>query len=360
MSSQLHDVGKISIRDEILMKPGRLSGEESEEMKTHAAFGREIITRIEEKTKENVFLKYAEVLAGTHHEKWDGTGYPDGLSGLEIPLEGRLMAIVDVYDALTNDRPYKKAYSHEESVKIIKKGMGTHFDPLIAEVFLAHEPDFCNPDLYELSKPMPSAQLNTVFKTISNIVDIRGGSKFGHTERLSKYLKIFVDALLLKDEFCDEVSSWDIDVFLISAQLHDIGKIAVSDVVLNKPGKLTDIEYENAKHHADFGMQIISHMRDSVDDKSLLHHAEALAGSHHEKWDGTGYPRGLKGKGIPLQGRIMAIVDVYDALTNHRPYRDMYAHAEAVDIIKRMSGTHFEPSLVEVFIENEKKLERVK
>jgi len=142
MSSQLHDVGKISIKDSILQKPGKLTDEEFEEMKKHAAFGKRIIERIEKKTKETAFLQYAKVLAGSHHEKWDGTGYPEGLKGEEIPLQGRLMALADVYDALTNERPYKRAFSHKEAVVIIREGVGKHFDPEIAGVFLKYEHKF--------------------------------------------------------------------------------------------------------------------------------------------------------------------------------------------------------------------------
>ena len=142
MSSQLHDVGKISIKDSILMKPSKLTEQEFEEMKKHTVFGVNIIEKIKESAKENAFLKYAKILAETHHEKWDGTGYPLGLKGEEIPLEGRLMAIVDVYDALTNDRPYKKAVTHEKALEIIKSGMGTHFDPRLGEAFLLREKEF--------------------------------------------------------------------------------------------------------------------------------------------------------------------------------------------------------------------------
>jgi putative two-component system response regulator len=88
------------------------------------------------KTTEQDFLKQAKILVSTHHEKWDGSGYPKGLKGEEIPLQGRMMAIVDVYDALTSDRPYKKAFTHEEAVKIITEGKGTHFDPSLVDVFL--------------------------------------------------------------------------------------------------------------------------------------------------------------------------------------------------------------------------------
>jgi len=142
MSSQLHDVGKISISDGILMKPGRLTAEEFNEMKKHTTYGIDIIRKISERTKESNFLKYAEILAGTHHEKWDGTGYPAGLSGENIPLQGRLMAIADVYDALTNDRPYKKDYTHEEALRIMTTEMPGHFDPRIMEVFLQYDSEF--------------------------------------------------------------------------------------------------------------------------------------------------------------------------------------------------------------------------
>ena len=134
-SSQLHDVGKISIHDKILLKPDKLTEEEFEIMKRHVEYGVKIIDRIQKKAVENEFLSYARVMVETHHEKWDGTGYPNGLLGEDIPLYGRLMAIVDVYDALVSDRPYKKALSSEEAMKIISDSKTTHFDPTIAEVF---------------------------------------------------------------------------------------------------------------------------------------------------------------------------------------------------------------------------------
>ena len=134
-SCQLHDVGKISIEDSILKKPGKLTDEEFEVMKKHTVFGKEIIEKIESLTKENDFLKYAKIFAETHHEKWDGTGYPCGLKGDGIPLLGRIMAVADVYDALTSARPYKKAFPHEEAVRIITEGRGTQFDPAMVAVF---------------------------------------------------------------------------------------------------------------------------------------------------------------------------------------------------------------------------------
>jgi len=140
----LHDVGKIAISDLILNKPGPLTNEEFEIMKSHVSVGVEAIERIMSETKEHAFLHHALLIAGAHHEKWDGRGYPNGLKGSDIPLEGRLMAIADVYDALISERPYKKAFTHEEACKIIEDSAGTHFDPVLVEVFKRVEDKFLN------------------------------------------------------------------------------------------------------------------------------------------------------------------------------------------------------------------------
>jgi putative two-component system response regulator len=141
-SAQLHDVGKIAITDLILNKPGKLTEEEFEVMKTHVAVGVDAIEKIMNNAEEHAFLRHTLCIAGTHHEKWDGSGYPMGLKGLNIPLEGRLMAIADVYDALISERPYKKAFTHEEACEIIESGAGSHFDPVLVEVFRKVEDEF--------------------------------------------------------------------------------------------------------------------------------------------------------------------------------------------------------------------------
>jgi putative two-component system response regulator len=142
-SSRLHDVGKIAVDDHILNKPARLTADEFEKIKLHADYGVEVIERIQQCTfKHDPLLEHAKIFAGTHHEKWDGSGYPKGLKGEEIPLQGRLMAIADVYDSLISERPYKKAISHEDAVKIIEAGKGTHFDPNLVELFMKQESEF--------------------------------------------------------------------------------------------------------------------------------------------------------------------------------------------------------------------------
>ncbi|NRA59487.1 MAG: HD domain-containing protein [Psychrobium sp.] len=141
-SAPLHDVGKVGIVDSILLKPGKLTDDEFVIMKTHAQIGADALLVAEKQMGSNSFLRYAREIALSHHEKWDGSGYPNKLAGDDIPLSGRLMALADVYDALLSKRVYKPAFSHEQVKEIILKGRGSHFDPRIVEAFEACEMEF--------------------------------------------------------------------------------------------------------------------------------------------------------------------------------------------------------------------------
>ncbi|MBR6917701.1 MAG: HD domain-containing protein [Clostridia bacterium] len=136
LAAKMHDIGKIKIPDVILNKPGRLTEEEYEVMKKHAEYGSDIITRIMGKVEEKEYCDIACNIAKYHHERYDGKGYPSGISGDDIPLEARIMALADVYDALVSERVYKKALTKEEAQKIIYEGAGTQFDPDLARMFL--------------------------------------------------------------------------------------------------------------------------------------------------------------------------------------------------------------------------------
>ncbi len=148
----------------------------------------------------------------------------------------------------------------------------------------------------------------------------------------------------------EETKGWDVDLLLQSCQLHDVGKISIDDVILKKPGKLNEQEYAEMKKHAHIGEQIIEKIETLAKESDFLNYAKIFAASHHERWDGNGYPRGLKENEIPLLGRIMAIADVYDALTSVRPYKNAFSHEEAVRIISEGRGTQFDPALVDIFI----------
>lgn len=141
-SAPLHDIGKVGVKDSILLKPGKLTTEEFEEMKKHAIYGGESLMVGIKELGEESFLTLAKEIALTHHEKWDGSGYPNGICNKEIPISGRLMALSDVYDALTTKRVYKGAFTHNEARSIILEGRGTHFDPDIVDAFIKREDKF--------------------------------------------------------------------------------------------------------------------------------------------------------------------------------------------------------------------------
>jgi putative two-component system response regulator len=141
-SAPLHDIGKVGVSDRILLKPGKLTEQEFEEMKQHTIYGRDTILSAEKKLGEISFLRFAREIAYTHHERWDGSGYPEGLRGEQIPVPGRLMAVADTYDALTSKRVYKSQLAHEEAVKIIIESKGSQFDPTVVDAFLAVKEDF--------------------------------------------------------------------------------------------------------------------------------------------------------------------------------------------------------------------------
>ena len=198
---------------------------------------------------------------------------------------------------------------------------------------------------------------NSIVFTLADLVENRDSNTGGHVERTTVYAKILLDAMMERSLFIDEIQGWNLVSVISSARLHDLGKISIPDSILNKPDKLTPEEFTVIKTHPVAGERTIEHMISRTGDEEFLHNAKLIAGYHHECWDGSGYPYGLKGKEIPLQGRIMAIVDVYDALTSKRPYKKAFTNEEAIGIIKKGSGTHFDPQITEIFCQLKDKLE---
>jgi len=149
-ASPLHDIGKVGIPDSILLKPGKLSPDEFEIMKKHTSIGAETLSAVRGQYPKNAFLNMGIAIARSHHEKWDGNGYPDGLAGDDIPLSARIVAVADTYDALISLRPYKPPFSHEKACDIIMQESGSHFDPGVVEIFVYLERD--NPEIFEKLK----------------------------------------------------------------------------------------------------------------------------------------------------------------------------------------------------------------
>ena len=190
---------------------------------------------------------------------------------------------------------------------------------------------------------------NSILKTMSDLVEYRDYVTGEHVERTQHGVNLLLEEMKKRALFAEMINEWDISLILQSAQLHDIGKIAVSDTILKKPGPLTEDEYAEMKDHVVFGFKIIERIEADSGENELLNHAKIFALTHHEKWDGTGYPNGLQGEKIPLQGRIMAIADVYDALVSERPYKKAFTHEDAVRIIMNGKGTQFDPILIDLF-----------
>lgn len=184
---------------------------------------------------------------------------------------------------------------------------------------------------------------------IAELVECRDENTGGHIKRTANYMKILLDEIVKSGLYSDILTSDYVRDIIRSAPLHDVGKIGINDATLLKAGRLDDAEFEYMKNHAELGGQTIQRMINETNVESFLYIAKDMAHYHHEKWDGSGYPRGLKGGEIPISARIMAIVDVYDALTTKRPYKEALSHEKALEIILEGKGKSFDPKIIEIF-----------
>lgn len=182
------------------------------------------------------------------------------------------------------------------------------------------------------------------FTKLTEVAETRDTTTGTHLTRVALLSSKLAKALKQSDQYCYDVYQF--------APMHDVGKLAVPDEIIQKPGKLTDKEFEIIKGHTRRGHEILK-------DHSLMKMADSIAYTHHEKWNGKGYPRGLSGENIPLEGRIVSVADVYDALRSDRPYKEGFSHEKAVNIILEESGISFDPKIIEVFQKVSKDLEKI-
>jgi len=203
--------------------------------------------------------------------------------------------------------------------------------------------------LRKKSTELQNLQNGMVF-VIADLIESRDKGTGGHVERTTIYIKILIDAMIASGVYADELCTMDRDMLISSARLHDVGKIVIPDAILNKPGKLTEEELIIMRTHAAEGEKIIDQMITRTgNNMKFLSYAKIFAGYHHERWDGKGYPHGLARTKIPLLGRIMAIVDVYDALVSERPYKKPLPPEEAIKVIMENINIHFDPLITHVF-----------
>jgi adenylate cyclase len=189
-------------------------------------------------------------------------------------------------------------------------------------------------------------------QTLLSLTAVRDAETGRHSRRTQQYARVLAEELARNPRFRRYLSPERIDLLSSLAPLHDIGKVGVPDLVLNKPGQLTSEELVEMKKHPGYGRDVILQAQQEVGvhDDAILGMAKDIVYTHHEKWDGTGYPEGLQGDEIPIPGRVMAVVDVYDAATTRTLYRPSLTHDQAVALIVRGRGTHFDPDVVDAFL----------
>ena len=197
---------------------------------------------------------------------------------------------------------------------------------------------------------------DSIVIVLADIIISRDKSVNGHVERTTSCLKILTDSMIKREKYINDLKKIDLEIFCSAARMYDIGKLLISDAILNKPDKLTNEEFEIMKTHAMDGEHIIDQIASKTKtNMEYLNHAKLFAGFHHERWDGKGYPRKLDRLNIPIHGRIIAIIDVFDALVSKRPYKNPFTPEEAVRIIMDSAGEMFDPLITEVFFEEKEK-----
>lgn len=209
-------------------------------------------------------------------------------------------------------------------------------------------------------------QAQTLVRTQESIIfglaklsDSRDSETGNHLERISQYASALSSAMRQKPEYRDVITTDFVNLIGISSALHDIGKVGVADAILRKPGMLTATERLEMQKHAEVGEECLREIERRLGTSNFLQMAREIAAAHHERWDGSGYPRGLAGEQIPLPARIVAIADVYDALSSRRVYKEAMSHEQCVERITDAAGTQFDPRIVEVFLQIQERFQQI-
>ena len=200
---------------------------------------------------------------------------------------------------------------------------------------------------------------NGLIYVLADMVESRDKNTGDHVRKTAAYVRMITRKMKEKGLYPDILTEEYMKDVANSAPLHDVGKIMVSDVILNKPGRLTDEEFAIMKSHTTAGSKVIASAMTLVSDSGYLKEAKNLATYHHERWDGTGYPSGKAGEDIPLSARIMAVADVFDALVSKRSYKEPFSFEKAMDIIKEGAGTQFDPVIAQIFIESAEEVKEI-
>ena len=267
------------------------------------------------------------------------TGKTSGVAEYEVINKNGVLKYTEVVVSLMRD----------------KNGMPTGFSGLTRDVT---ERLKAEKERRELENKLHYARTATILG-LAKLADYRDKGTGAHLEKIREYAKIIAREMAGLPAYKDYITEKYIEDIYQSSILHDIGKVGIQDSVLLKPGKLNSEEFDIIKRHTILGGDALTEIESQTEGRSFLTLGKEIAYHHHEKWDGTGYPDGLKGEDIPLSARMVAIADVYDALTTKRPYKEAFTHEKSREIIISLKGSHFDPDVVDAFLASEKKFSRI-
>ncbi len=221
---------------------------------------------------------------------------------------------------------------------------------IAVQCLVASSPQTYEAEIAKRTQALTAVQ-NVTILAMASLAETRDADTGNHLRRTQRYVRALAWKLSSHPKFSAILTPTNVGLLYRSAPLHDIGKVGIPDRILLKPGKLTPEEFEIMKTHTTLGRDAIANAEDELgEDAAFLTFAKEIAYSHQEKWDGSGYPKGLKGEQIPVSARLMALADVYDALISRRVYKEPMPHAQAVQVIEQVSGRHFDPDVVQAFL----------
>ena len=270
---------------------------------------------------------------------------------------------VNVLTKAVNSISYDSPEAREESLELMNS-LGIHTGDEIENLYHAYRDTTVSTVNYIDEAQRKNEKINRLQNglvlVLADMVESRDKCTGDHVRKTAAYTEIILRQMQKEGIYPETVTEDFINEVVNSAPLHDVGKISVPDSILNKPGKLTDEEFSAMKNHTTAGGKIIEKAISLVDeDSEYLNEARSLALSHHEKWNGKGYPTGLSGEEIPLSARVMAVADVFDALVSRRSYKEPFTVDKALDIIREGAGSHFDPQVAKAFLDAEDEVRRV-
>ncbi|HHY97544.1 MAG TPA: HD domain-containing protein [Firmicutes bacterium] len=345
----LHDIGAAGLSDHMIHYPTLASQLAVPEIIAHPARGAEIILELPG-------MEAASRMILEHHEYWNGIGYPAGKAGDEISLGAQIIRAADVFDLIVREKISGDPRDlRSEVLRRFEARSGEELSPLVVRAIadiVSSDSDgrfsaLVNPEglqdlVNQMRHQMPSIEptcrrgpLKTILTIFAKIIDAKHQYTAGHSERVARYSLIIGMQMGLKER--------ELQLLEASALLHDTGKVSVPRSVLDKKGSLAAEEISLIRRHASLTIEILSLITRFED-------VAWIAGHHHERYDGKGYPHGLKGDEIPLCSRIIAVADAYDAMTSTRPYQKTLSPSEAVGILLKESGRQFDPSVVDAAV----------